>query len=242
MDFSLQKFRKVLLFLSLPIALTSCGKASHFSYGDSAENWDQQNLATPDHEHNEDIESNTDLPDELQELGCVRANSTQVSVINSGNNLKNEFLNYCLKNTGNSSWCQQLVRPNPDSKGIFSCTYGSSQVHQLIYPDKNIWAYPIGAVQLIQKLQQQGLKVCEIYNWWRPEPYNKNVGGAAGRHPFGTSVDVRFCSSSDAIKGFDELCKYRKQGLIRAIGYYGGAGVHFGIGDKTANTWGRNCR
>lgn len=247
MDFSTADYKKIIILLIAPIAIASCGKASHFSLGDSAEKWDQAQLANPDPEEHEEVsadefENNINLPGDLQELGCARASSAQLRVINKGNVKKGEFLNYCLGNTGNSNWCQQLVRPNPDSKSIFNCTYGSAQAHQLIYPEKNIWAYAIGAVQLVQKLQQKGLRICEIYNWWRPEPYNKNVGGAAGRHPFGTSVDVRFCSSSDAIKGFDELCKYRKQGLIRAIGYYGGTGVHFGVGDKTANTWGRSCR
>ncbi len=103
------------------------------------------------------------------------------------------------------------------------------------------WEFAFTAVQLIQNLESKGRKVCRIYNWWRPEPYNKNVGGAGGRHPLGTSVDVEFCSKSEALASFDELCKVRKIGKTRALGYYGNTGVHFGVGDRQGNTWGRSC-
>lgn len=181
------------------------------------------------------------LEDVLNPLGCTAANRQEISVVDSGNQKKFQFLKACYEQTDNSSWCDQLVRPNPSSKNTFQCTYGSNQVHQLIHPSETTWKHAIGAVKLIQKLAKKGLKTCQIYNWWRPEPYNANVGGAAGRHPFGTSVDVRLCSNSEAIKAFDELCKERKAGNIRAIGYYGGTALHFGVGDRTANTWGRSC-
>jgi hypothetical protein len=42
-------------------------------------------------------------------------------------------------------------------------------------------------------------------------------------------------------KAFSQLCKWRAQGRLRAVGYYGSTGLHFGIGDKTANTWGKSC-
>jgi hypothetical protein len=174
--------------------------------------------------------------------GCTKASSSQLATVNSGNSKKTQFQNACVKATGSSSWCSQVERPNPSSKSIFSCTYGAQQQHRLIHPTTSTWNHAIKAIQLIQKLQAKGICVSQIYNWWRPEPYNGNVGGAAGRHPFGTSVDVRFCSNAHAIRGFDELCKYRKQGQLRALGYYGSTGVHIGVGDKTANTWGRTCK
>ncbi|MES3038115.1 MAG: hypothetical protein V4736_09435 [Bdellovibrionota bacterium] len=177
----------------------------------------------------------------IKALGCVRATTKQISVINTGNLKKKKFLETCLAQTGKSPWCNQLVRPNPSSVGTFRCTYGASQTHQLIHPDEATWKNAIGAVNLIKSLEKKGLKACQIYNWWRPEPYNANVGGAAGRHPFATSVDVRMCSDHEAIVAFDALCVARKQGKIRAIGYYGGSALHFGVGDKTGNTWGRNC-
>lgn len=172
---------------------------------------------------------------------CTKATSSQLAAVNQGNQKKTEFLNQCAQATGNSAWCTQIIRPNPDSISTFRCTYGENQVHQLIHPDKSTWKNAINAVKLIQELEQKGFRIKLIYNWWRPEPYNKNVGGAAGRHPYATSVDVRFISNTQADQAFDELCKYRKQGRIRAIGHYGTNALHFGMGDATGNTWGRTC-
>lgn len=178
---------------------------------------------------------------DLQAMACSKASKTQKTTIELGNQKKTKFLTQCRAQTGNSAWCDQLVRPNPASKNIFECTYGSSQVHQLIHPNESTWKHAINAVKLIQELDTKGMKTCLIYNWWRPEPYNRNVGGAPGRHPYGTSVDVRFCDNETAIKAFNELCRYRRQGRIRAIGYYGSSALHFGVGDSTANTWGKSC-
>lgn len=146
-----------------------------------------------------------------------------------------------LKETNGSFWCDQVVRPNPKSVNTFRCTYGSSQAHNLIHPDESTWKYPIEGVRILQDLSAKGIKISQIYNWWRPEPYNKNVGGAAGRHPYGTSIDVRFASNSEADRAFKELCKMRKAKRLRAIGHYGSASLHIGVGDKTANTWGKSC-
>ncbi len=198
---------------------------------------DSNKNATPDEdEYLEHFEENLVFP-----LACKAATRAQISVVNQGNAKKESFLQKCARDTGGSAWCAQLIRPNPSSVSIFRCTYGATQVHQLINPNETSWKHAIGAVKLIVDLEQKGLRVCQIYNWWRPEPYNKNVGGAAGRHPLATSVDVRFCSNADANRAFDELCKYRKQGRIRAIGHYGTSALHFGVGDSTANTWGRTC-
>lgn len=177
----------------------------------------------------------------LEALGCVRANSSQIEQVTRGNRKKSEFLAACSNATGGSAWCNQLVRPNPSSVNTFRCTYGSELPHQLIHPDESTWKHAFAAVNIIKDLTGRGMKVCQIYNWWRPEPYNNNVGGAAGRHPYGTSVDVRFCSNSDANKAFSELCKMRRAGRLRAIGHYGSSALHLGIGDRVANTWGKSC-
>jgi hypothetical protein len=193
-------------------------------------------------EHSEEPLDDGELFLELNELmGCQSANAQQLLMINLGNQKRDALLSQCYAQTNNSRWCDQLVRPNPSSIGTFRCTYGTNQVHQLIHPDESTWKNAIAAVQLIKDLEAKGIRACEIYNWWRPEPYNNNVGGAAGRHPFGTSVDVRMCSDREAILAFSELCKYRKQGRIRAIGYYGSSSLHFGVGDHVANTWGKSC-
>lgn len=217
------------IVLGLAWAAIGCGRESNFANGQPS----------PYEKATEDIE----LVDEstVSMLACAKASTSQISFINRGNAKKDAFLQECARQTGGSAWCAQLIRPNPSSIATFRCTYGQDQTHQLIHPDEATWKNAYEAVRLVQELEQKGLRVCQIYNWWRPEPYNANVGGAAGRHPFATSVDVRFCSNADANRGFDELCMYRKQGRLRAIGHYGTSALHFGVGDKTANTWGRTC-
>lgn len=189
----------------------------------------------------EDHVHNDPAVDPIADLGCIKATSRQIASVDDGNDKKTQFLNLCTQKTGSAYWCQQLVRPNTNSASTFGCTYGPNQVHQLINPDENTWQYPIAAVKLLQELTSKGIHACEIYNWWRPEPYNKNVGGSPGRHPYGTSVDVRFCSRDDANNAFSELCKLRKQNRLRALGDYGSSSLHLGIGDAVANTWGMDC-
>ena len=176
-----------------------------------------------------------------EKAACLKASSAQISQVELGNSQKQSFLDGCGRATGGSPWCQQLIRPNPSSISSFRCTYGDKLVHQLIHPDSRTWTNAYQAVNLVEKLENLGVKVCLIYNWWRPEPYNHNVGGAAGRHPFGTSVDVRFCSKDDQAKAHKQLCAWRKQGELRALGYYSSSALHFGVGDASANTWGKSC-
>lgn len=223
--------------ISMATILTSLLSAPAYSHEMDAHNLDDSfnSLFMQD-----DLEFGPHKSD-LNALACKKASNTQKTTINLGNQKKEKFLAQCRAATGNSDWCDQLVRPNPASKSIFECTYGGSQPHQLIHPNESTWKHAINAIKLIKELDAKGMKTCLIYNWWRPEPYNKNVGGAAGRHPYGTSVDVRFCDNATAIKAFNELCRLRRQGRIRAIGYYGSSALHFGIGDSTANTWGRSC-
>lgn len=192
----------------------------------------------------EDIEEDYEsLPGFLGfEKGCIKASSSQKAEVNRGNSKRSRFQSHCKSITGSSSLCSQIERPNPASKNTFICTYGASQPHLFIHPSESTWKYATTAIELLLKLERKGICINHIYNWWRPEPYNKNVGGASGRHPYGTSVDVRFCSISHAKRAFDELCKYRKQGYVRALGYYGSTGVHIGVGDHSANTWGRTCK
>ncbi len=189
----------------------------------------------------EDWDDGEEYYDLRFQFSCKKASKTQKAVVDKGNQLASDFYQQCLTKTGSQYWCQQVMRPNPDSYGIFQCTYGASQVHQLINPDKKTWTNAFKAILLVNELERLGIRPCLIYNWWRPEPYNQNVGGAPGRHPAGTSVDVRFCSMADMEKAFSALCGLRAQGRLRALGYYGTTGLHFGVGDKIANTWGKSC-
>lgn len=178
---------------------------------------------------------------EIPNTWCSKASTAQKEYVYLGWTKKDEFLQRCAAETNNSSWCSQVVRPNPSSASTFGCTYGVNQAHNLIHPDEGTWKYPIAGIRILQDLSAKGIKISQIYNWWRPEPYNKNVGGAAGRHPYGTSIDVRFGSNSEADRAFAELCKMRRAGRLRAIGHYGSSSLHLGVGDRTANTWGKSC-
>jgi len=200
-----------------------------------------QNVLTPDEQDIADHIQNDPSMRPFDISVCRKATTPQILQVNRGNEKKDRFIEKCVHETGSSYWCDQLVHPNWESFSAFTCTYGPDQIHQLVHPDESLWKNPIAAVKIIQDLSAKGIKACEIYNWWRPEPYNKNVGGASGRHPYGTSVDVRFCDNSEANRAFKELCRMRKQGRLRAIGHYGTDSLHLGIADKVANTWGRSC-
>jgi hypothetical protein len=174
--------------------------------------------------------------------GCQPASAAQKNFVARGNAKAKKFLDRCNRASGFSRWCLQLMRPNPSSQNVFRCTYGASFPHQLVHPNEATWANALRAVQIVRDLEGLGVRVAQIYNWWRPEPYNSNVGGARTRHPLGTSVDVRFSSQADMEKAHKLLCLFRKRGRLRALGYYGSTGLHFGVGDRVPNTWGKSCR
>lgn len=237
------------VLLTLGLTQAGCGQGQGGGSNDENTQEYTQNPAHPergeadsdsediaDHIHNDGT-----VGEEIQGIGCIKPSTSQKDKVNLGFTKKDAFLQQCAQATNGSFWCDQIVRPNPRSASTFRCTYGTSQPHNLIHPDERTWSYPIEAVKILQDLTSKGIKVSHIYNWWRPEPYNKNVGGAAGRHPYGTSVDVRFASNSEADRAFRELCKMRAQKRLRAIGHYGSSSLHLGVGDKTANTWGKSC-
>lgn len=174
---------------------------------------------------------------------CEKASPAQLKIVQKGNKKKDKFLTRCARETGSSPLCLELVRPNPikESVDAFHCTYGEDMPHQLIHPDETTWKNPIEAVRILHELEKIGIRNCGIYNWWRPEPYNKNVKGSPRRHPFGVSVDVLFCTKTDADRAFLELCKMKEAGRIKAIGFYGNNNLHLGVGDAKANNWGKYC-
>lgn len=246
---------KMVLMSLVAVAITQAGCQKDSSqvspvsgYEDRADqteqNMDSDSQDIVDHIHNDVDEEQTPEAvnmDEVLAMGCAKASANQKANVYLGWSKKDEFLQKCAQGTNNSAWCDQVVRPNPNSVNTFRCTYGTELPHNLIHPDESTWQYPIEGVRVVQDLQVMGIKVDQIYNWWRPEPYNKNVGGAAGRHPYGTAIDVRFGSNAEANRAFKELCKMRKAGRIRAIGHYGSASLHIGVGDRLANTWGKSC-
>lgn len=225
--------RSAFIVLTTSLLILSCQKKEELNQIDilNAEHSDQIE---------DDLESEVDFLS-IQSNGCKHATASQIAAVNQGVTKLNQFLSRCYSETGSKKWCDQVARPNPSSHSTFDCTYSAAQPHVFVHPAEETWAHAIGAVKLVLDLERKGVGVSTIYNWWRPEPYNVNVGGAAGRHPYGTSVDVRFASKTEQNKAHKELCAYRKQGRLRALGYYSGTGLHLGVGDKVANTWGKSC-
>lgn len=210
----------------------------------SNENFDSREESLPffenefDHEHEEDI-----FGELINPFACIKATKEQITVVNQGNAVADAFLKACYQATANSHWCKDLMRtdPHPTNRQIFSCTYGYSQPYRLIHPGTSTWKNAFQGVNLIRELEAKGISVIQIYNWWRPEPYNKNIGGAPTRHPYGTAVDVQFSTMNDMEKAHKILCGWRAQGRLRALGYYGTRELHFGINDSIPNTWGKSC-
>lgn len=197
---------------------------------------DDQQESAPNTEEGNPLGGSIDV-----DPSCIHATSQQWAQVNLGLTKIDQFLALCYAQTGSQKWCDQVARPNPERSATFYCTYSILQPHNFIHPDESTWPYAIAAIKLVQDLVIKGIGVDMIYNWWRPEPYNKNVGGAAGRHPYGTAVDVRFSNKTEQNRAHALLCQWRAQGKLRALGYYDGTGLHLGVGDATANTWGKNC-
>ncbi len=236
--------KKIIILAFSSIAFSACQGQSQYEVQNTVDLAPHspilQDDAESEHIHND---HNHDVAgDFVQELvSCRKATSAQLSIVNQGLKKLDQFLTRCYRETNSKKWCDQVARPNPSSRSTFFCTYSSSQPHYFVHPTESTWKHAIAAVKLVQDLQRNGVGVDMIYNWWRPEPYNANVGGAAGRHPLGTSVDVRFVNKTQQNKAHSLLCKYRKQGRLRALGYYSGTGLHLGVGDTAANTWGKAC-
>ena len=111
---------------------------------------------------------------------CVKitkASDSEKSEILAGQQKYNSFIEQCREYGIEQKWCEQLTHPNRNSKAIFHCTYEKNTPHILIHPDESTWINAFRAAKLVQRLNSENLPVEEIYNWWRPEQYNKNVDG-----------------------------------------------------------------
>src|SRR4051812_18227516 len=81
--------------------------------------------ATEVAEHGEEIEDDLEIDWLVTNSlgGCTKATAAQLADVNAGNAKAAAFLKRCQEETGNSPWCDQLMRPNPESKESFFCTY-----------------------------------------------------------------------------------------------------------------------
>lgn len=160
-----------------------------------------------------------------------RASLPEVTEVLKGVALKEEFLSACIERTNRMDFCQQVIRPNPASASIFRCTYPPGVPPVFIPVERGKWIYAFRAIEWMDEMEAQGIALSHIYNWLRPEPYNKNVSGDPNRHPFGTAIDLRLATKGDQQKAFTYLCEKWRAHQIHAIGYYGSASLHLGMGD-----------
>ena len=171
--------------------------------------------------------------------GKIRANIEQIVDVLKGIALKPEFIEQCEKATDRPDLCKQIIRPNPDSKSIFACTYPPGVASIFIPPEKGVWHFAFQAIRWISEIENLGISFSHIYNWLRPEPYNKNASGHPDRHPFGTAVDIKLRSKGDQHLAFEFFCEKWRSGQMNAIGFYSSASLHLGIGDteKKEDLW-----
>lgn len=150
-----------------------------------------------------------------------------------------KFVRTCLEKGVLQRYCFDMTHPNLDSIEQFRCTY-PGKPHLLIPKDESEWTFAFEAALILQNMARE-TKVCidEIYNWYRPEPYNKNVGGRPNRHPNATAIDVQFCTKEDAKKAHRALCELYKKKAIWALGSYpSGNKLHIGVRPERHTTWG----
>lgn len=137
-----------------------------------------------------------------------------------------------------------MTHPNNKSEMEFRCTYPDAKTHVLIPPDPTKWELSFRGALELQKIEAAGVCVKEIYNYDRPEPYNNNVQGAPGRHPYGTAIDIEFCTKADARKAVQAFCKQRTPGdvEIKSVGTYSsGIRIHLGNVKPRRGDWGGGC-
>lgn len=152
-----------------------------------------------------------------------------------------KFVRTCLEKGVLQRFCLNMTRPNRIAESVeaFKCTY-PGKPHALIPPDESEWEFGIKAALILQKVSREN-KICveEIYNWYRPEPYNSNVKGRPGRHPNATAIDVKFCTPKDAKAAFKALCEMYREKEIWALGTYpAGIEIHIGVMPEQNATWG----
>lgn len=131
------------------------------------------------------------------------------------------FIEQCTSRGIQEQLCRQATYPNPDSRSAFNRIYGSNQ-NFILMPPENTWETGIQLLGIAQSLSAYG-QVCEIRNWYRPEPYNGAVGGVGGsRHINSSAIDIEFCSVAEKNKALRAaLAMRQKFGRPAGVGVYG---------------------
>lgn len=131
------------------------------------------------------------------------------------------FVDQCTSRGVSENFCRDATNPNQDSRGTFNRVYGKGTPFVLM-PGQEKWETGIYLLGIAESLSKYG-KVCEIRNWFRPEPYNRAVDGArSSRHIDGSAIDIEFCSPKEKNKALKAaLAMRQKFGAPPGVGVYG---------------------
>jgi hypothetical protein len=114
-----------------------------------------------------------------------------------------------------------MTFPNTASADTFFDVYSSSTPF-ILMPNRSTWNRGVQLLSVAQSMSKFG-KICEIRNWYRPEPYNSAVGGAgSSRHLDGSAIDIEFCSVTEKNKALQAALSMRRRfGTPPGVGVYG---------------------
>lgn len=169
----------------------------------------------------------------ISETGqSLRARSTTVPAMHSPY-VQADFIKTCMARGVQQELCTQMTSPNSQSKGIFRKVYGSQPF--ILMPPQNRWDEGIHLLTIAQSLAAYG-NICEIRNWYRPEPYNRAVDGAkSSQHLSAGAIDIQFCTVADKNKALQAALAMRQQHKSPAgVGAYGEGSLvlHIDMSDR----------
>ena len=152
--------------------------------------------------------------------GTSSTSSVQPSPLHSPR-LANDFTSFCISQGLENNLCRQMTYPNTASANAFYNVYPRSNSF-ILMPNRSTWNRGVQLLSVAQNMSKFG-KICEIRNWYRPEPYNSAVGGAgSSRHLDGSAIDIEFCSVTEKNKALQAALSMRRRfGAPPGVGVYG---------------------
>ncbi len=147
--------------------------------------------------------------------------------------LQNNFIKMCLARGIREQFCKQITSPNTKSIGTFRQVYGDQPF--VLMPNTDRWETGLQLLTIAESLAEFG-EICEIRNWYRPEPYNRSVGGArSSQHLSAGAIDIEFCTVQDKNRALlAALATRQKFKTPPGIGVYGEGSktLHFDFANR----------
>lgn len=148
------------------------------------------------------------------------------------------FIKKCKGRVKTAIWCDEIVVPNIHSKRSFYSVYNKSKEHLLV-PRKDKFEVGIRLLEILERAVggNSEMRVCQIANWYRPEPYNSRVGGAKrSAHIAADAIDIKFCTRAGRNRAKKRLIQLEKIYKTLGIGSYKGShSVTIHLDFKTRN-------